>query len=131
MSMEKLQVHFREGLCAEVCVSKENVHLQSQLDSLHTEQQEQCKTLEATVQQMDTYQQDIQRLRQQMLSTESQLRQVSSPAYSPRDRDKAQAEQNAFKERIKAIQSKISARTERVKLLNQRGTPDITPLEQT
>lgn len=38
--------------------------------------------------------QEIQRLRQQMVGVEQQLRIVSSPTYSPRDRDKAVAEQN-------------------------------------
>lgn len=34
-----------------------------------------------------------------------------------------------YREKIKSLQSKIQARTERSKLLVQRGTPDLEPLE--
>lgn len=129
MAMEKLQVHFRDRMCAEAQVSHENEQLQMRLEELQGTVKEDCKTLEACVHQMDAYQQEIQRLRQQMVGVEQQLRLVSSPTYSPRDRDKAVAEQNACRERIKAIQSKISARNERIKLLNLRGTPDTAPLD--
>ena len=40
------------------------------------------------------FHQETQRLRQQMVGVEQQLRLVSSPTYSPRDRDKAVAEQS-------------------------------------
>ena len=35
----------------------------------------------------------------------------------------------ACRERIRALQSKITAFTERVKLVNQRATPDAEPLQ--
>lgn len=35
----------------------------------------------------------------------------------------------ACRERVKALQIKISARNERIKLLAQRGTPDLDPLD--
>lgn len=85
---------------------------------------EQCKTLEACLTQLDQYQQEIGVLRQQILSCEGELRTVSSPAYTAKDRDKALAEQSACRERIKGLQSKITAFSQRMNLINQRGTPD-------
>jgi hypothetical protein len=35
----------------------------------------------------------------------------------------------AFRERIKALQIKITARNGRINLLTQRGTPDLEPLD--
>lgn len=35
----------------------------------------------------------------------------------------------ACRERVVALQTKISARNERIKLLTQRGTPDLEPLD--
>jgi len=35
----------------------------------------------------------------------------------------------ACRERVVALQTKISARNERIKLLTQRGSPDLEPLD--
>merc|ERR1711862_975921 len=53
-----------------------------------------------------------------------ELRTVSSPAYTAKDRDKALVEQSACRERINGLQSKITAFSQRMNLINQRGTPD-------
>jgi nesprin-1 len=34
-----------------------------------------------------------------------------------------------FRERLKVLHSKITARNERIKLLMQRGSPDVDPLD--
>lgn len=57
MSMEKLQVHFRDRMCAEAKVAHENERLQGRLNELLTSVKEDCRTLEACVHQMDAYQQ--------------------------------------------------------------------------
>lgn len=57
MAMEKLKVHFRDRLCANAHVAHENEMLQQKLDELQGVLREDCKTLEACVHQMDTYQQ--------------------------------------------------------------------------
>uniref|UniRef100_A0A0P4WID6 KASH domain-containing protein n=1 Tax=Scylla olivacea TaxID=85551 RepID=A0A0P4WID6_SCYOL len=57
MAMEKLQVHFRDRMCAEAQVSHENEKLQRRLDELQVAVKEDCRTLEACVHQMDAYQQ--------------------------------------------------------------------------
>ena len=57
MSMEKLQVHFRDRMCAEAKVAHENERLQSRLNDLLVAVKEDCKTLESCVHQMDLYQQ--------------------------------------------------------------------------
>lgn len=57
MAMEKLQVHFRDRMCAEAQVSHENEQLQRRLDELQVSVKEDCRTLEACVHQMDAYQQ--------------------------------------------------------------------------
>ncbi|KAK8381870.1 hypothetical protein O3P69_015107 [Scylla paramamosain] len=118
MAMEKLQVHFRDRMCAEAQVSHENEKLQRRLDELQVAVKEDCRTLEACVHQMDAYQQEIQRLRQQMVGVEQQLRIVSSPTYSPRDRDKAVAEQNIeIKEKVSSAQEKLQSFQERLQSL--------------
>ena len=50
--------------------------------------------LEASLAQLDQYQSTIASLRQSILACEGELRTVSSPAYTARDRDKALAEQS-------------------------------------
>merc|ERR1712113_367273 len=80
--------------------------------------------LEASLAQLDQYQTTIASLRQSILACEGELRTVSSPAYTAKDRDKALAEQSACRERIKGLQSKITAFSQRMNLINQRGTPD-------
>lgn len=57
MAMEKLQVHFRDRMCAEAQVAHENELLQARLEELQATVKEDCKTLEACVHQMDAYQQ--------------------------------------------------------------------------
>ena len=57
MSMEKLQVHFRDRMCAEATVANENESLQQKLNDLHTIVKKDFKTLESCVQQIETYQQ--------------------------------------------------------------------------
>lgn len=50
-------------------------------------------SLERTLAQLDTYQQQIQSLRQKILHEEQQLRLVLAPTYLPHDREKAVTEQ--------------------------------------
>ena len=63
--------------------------------------------LEASLAQLDQYQSTIASLRQSILACEGELRTVSSPAYTARDRDKALAEQSvrtitSYKSRLKS-----------------------------
>jgi len=124
MALEKLKVHFREEITTEQDIQKLGKEISQDLDVLSEDIKEQCKTLEACLTQLDQYQQEIGQLRQQILGCEGELRTVSSPAYTARDRDKALAEQSACRERIKGLQSKITAFSQRMNLINQRGTPD-------
>lgn len=124
MALEKLKVHFREEIKTEQDIQKLGREIVSELDQLVEHIKDQCKTLEACLTQLDQYQQEIGVLRQQILACEGELRTVSSPAYTAKDRDKALAEQSASRERIKGLQSKITAFSQRMNLINQRGTPD-------
>merc|ERR1712071_464983 len=128
MSMEKLQVHFRSGVSGSPDLLVSSTGLVLQLDALLDEINQQSNTLESAVLQLDHLQQEIQTLRAQVVQVDQQLRMVSSPAYSPLDRDKAVAEQNVYRERLKVLHSKITACNERIKLLMQRGSPDLEPL---
>lgn len=74
---------------------------------------QQSKTLEAAVLQLDHLQQEIQGLRSQVVQVDQQLRMVSSPTYSPNDRDKALAEQNA-------LQAHLIAGFQQIQLLEKR-----------
>ncbi|XP_068085330.1 muscle-specific protein 300 kDa [Anabrus simplex] len=129
MSVEKLQVHFRAGVGGDNKVSEAAQEILEELDQLLGTVKEQATQLETCLSQLDQYQQEIQQLRQQIVQVEQQLRVVLAPNYSPHDREKAAEEQNACRERVLALQTKISARSERIKLLSQRGTPDSEPLE--
>jgi len=124
MALEKLKVHFREDITTEQDIQKLGKEISKDLDILSENIKDQCKTLEACLTQLDQYQQEIGLLRQQILGCEGELRTVSSPAYTAKDRDKALAEQSACRERIKGLQSKITAFSQRMNLINQRGTPD-------
>ncbi|XP_024081429.1 nesprin-1 [Cimex lectularius] len=131
VSIEKLQVHFKSGLSGAESVPKQGEELKRELDSLHGIVKQQSVDLEERINQVEQYQQELLQLKQEVVSSEQKLRMVSSPTYLPNDREKAIQEQNACKEKVRALQSKISARSERVKLLLQRGTPDLDPLLDT
>ncbi|XP_071454288.1 muscle-specific protein 300 kDa-like [Hetaerina americana] len=129
ISVEKLQVHFRSIAVGETNVSESADELMTELGQLQGKVKEQNVTLESCLSQVDQCLQEIQNLQQQIVPVEQQLRVVLSPTYSPNDKERAIAEQNACRERIKALQTKITARNERIKLLVQRGTPDSEPLD--
>merc|ERR1712045_438353 len=94
MALEKLKVHFREEITTEQDIQKLGREITEELDTLTENIKEQCKTLESCLTQLDQYQQEIGVLRQQILACEGELRSVSSPAYTAKDRDKALAEQS-------------------------------------
>merc|ERR1711970_1662706 len=100
MALEKLKVHFREEITTEQDIQKLGKEISKDLDLLTDNVKEQCKTLEACLTQLDQYQQEIGVLRQQILSCEGELRTVSSPAYTAKDRDKALAEQSVDLEKM-------------------------------
>lgn len=128
LSIEKLEVHFRAGIGGDPRLS-ENV---DDLLQILTELCDFAKTisndLEETLSQIDTYQHQMQSLRQKIIQEEQQLRLVMAPTYLPHDREQALVEQQACRERVKNLHSKITARNERIKLLINRGTPDETIL---
>ena len=68
-------------------ISEELVTLGEEVKASGTE-------LEASLAQLDQYQTTIAGLRQSILACEGELRTVSSPAYTAKDRDKALAEQS-------------------------------------
>ncbi|XP_029680499.1 nesprin-1 isoform X2 [Formica exsecta] len=127
ISVEKLEVHFRSGIGGDNRVRNTADDLIAELNALHNTVKEQTSSLEVCLAQIDQYQQEIQQLRQCIVQVEQQLRTVLSPTYMTNDREKAFQEQQICREKIKSLQSKIQARTERSKLLVQRGTPDMEP----
>ncbi|KAL0110413.1 hypothetical protein PUN28_013801 [Cardiocondyla obscurior] len=129
ISVEKLEVHFRSGIVGDNRVKDTANDLIAELNSLYNTVKEQTTSLEACLAQIDQYQQEIQQLRQHIVQVEQQLRAVLSPTYMPNDREKALQEQQTYREKIKSLQSKIQARSERSKLLVQRGTPDLESLD--
>ncbi|XP_023348458.1 myosin-6 [Eurytemora carolleeae] len=124
MSLEKLQIHFTEEMEGDQDIHVLGREIDSDLEKLNQEIKDQTQVLESCLSQLDQYHQEIGVLRQKILSCEGELRTVSSPAYLAKDRDRAVAEQSACRERIKGFQSKITAFTQRMNLINQRGTPD-------
>jgi len=124
MALEKLKVHLREEVTKEQDIQKLGRAISEELVTLGEEVKASGTELEASLAQLDQYQTTIASLRQSILACEGELRTVSSPAYTAKDRDKALAEQSACRERIKGLQSKITAFSQRMNLINQRGTPD-------
>merc|ERR1719270_3371349 len=101
MALEKLKVHFREEITTEQDIQKFGKEISEDLNALTENIKDQCKTLESCLTQLDQYQQEIGVLRQQILACEGELRTVSSPAYTAKDRDKALVEQSVSVEDLK------------------------------
>ena len=129
LSIEKLEVHFRNGMGGDPRLSENVDDLVRVLDGLGELVKAKSQSLEQTLAQIDVYQQQMQSLRQRIIQEEQQLRLVMAPTYLPHDRERALAEQQACRERVKNLHSKITARNERIKLLIHRGTPDDAKLE--
>lgn len=88
-----IQVHFRSGIGGDSKVSEAGEELLQDLDLLLGSVKEHTGSLDATLTQIDKYQQEMQQLRQQIVQVEQQLRLVLAPTYLPHDREKALAEQ--------------------------------------
>merc|ERR1712209_361303 len=88
-------------------IQKFGKEISEDLNSLSENIKEQCKTLESCLTQLDQYQQEIGVLRQQILACEGELRTVSSPAYTAKDRDKALVEQSVSVEDLKKSSSEL------------------------
>merc|ERR1712227_87593 len=107
MALEKLKVHFREEITTEQDIQKFGKEISEDLNVLSENIKEQCKTLESCLTQLDQYQQEIGVLRQQILACEGELRTVSSPAYTAKDRDKALVEQSVSVDDLKKSSAEL------------------------
>lgn len=124
-SVEKLNVHFAPGGVAAQSAGPAVVAAAAQqlcgaLDALGARLAEQARQLAAAQAQVDAYCADVARLRTSLLQAEQQLRRAAASDHA--------LQQQQARERVKAVQSKIAARAERVKLVVQRGAPDPAPL---
>ncbi|XP_074030429.1 muscle-specific protein 300 kDa isoform X10 [Leptinotarsa decemlineata] len=128
LSVEKLQLHFRSGIESDTRVTESAENLLQELDDLNATIKTQSAQLETAIAQVDQYQVEVQQLRQQIVQVEQQLRTAMAPTYLPHDREQAIRDQQVYKERARALQSKLSFRNERMKLITQRGVPDQEPL---
>ena len=59
MALEKLHVHFREGMEGGQDVDKSSKDIQKQLDNLQEQIKEECKTLDSCLSQLEQYQEVI------------------------------------------------------------------------
>ena len=87
-------MHLREEVTKEQDIQKLGRAISEELVTLGDEVKASGSELEASLAQLDQYQSTIASLRQSILACEGELRTVSSPAYTARDRDKALAEQS-------------------------------------
>ena len=87
-------MHLREEVTKEQDIQKLGRAISEELVTLGEEVKASGGELEASLAQLDQYQSTIASLRQSILACEGELRTVSSPAYTARDRDKALAEQS-------------------------------------
>ncbi|XP_060527804.1 muscle-specific protein 300 kDa isoform X12 [Cylas formicarius] len=127
LSIEKLELHFRSGIEADTRITQSADDLIKELEGLNASIKDQISQLEKAVNQVEEYQLEVQNLRQQIVQVEQQLRIATAPNYKPQDRDQATRDQEAYRERVRALQNKLSTRKERIKLILQRGTPDLEP----
>ncbi|XP_070139488.1 muscle-specific protein 300 kDa isoform X14 [Drosophila kikkawai] len=93
LSIEKLEVHFRNGMGGDPRLSENVDELVRVLDGLGELVKAKSQSLEQTLAQIDVYQQQMQTLRQRIIQEEQQLRLVMAPTYLPHDRERALAEQ--------------------------------------
>ncbi|CAH1403533.1 unnamed protein product [Nezara viridula] len=107
VSVEKLQVHFKCGLQGGESVVEAAEKLKHELESLHGIVKQQSVELEAAIDQVEQYQQELLYLKQEVITSEQKLRTISSPAYLPHDRETAAREQNALKNSILETRDKI------------------------
>ncbi|XP_064211053.1 muscle-specific protein 300 kDa isoform X18 [Tribolium castaneum] len=129
LSVEKLQLHFRSGVGGDTRVTQSAQELLKELDDLNGNIKEQSSRLETAIAQVEQYQLEVQQLRQQIVQVEQQLRAAMAPTHLPHDRDQAVRDQQACRDRVRALQNKMAARNERIKLILQRGVPDSEPLD--
>ena len=87
-------MHLREEVTKEQDIQKLGRAISEELVTLGEEVKASGSELEASLAQLDQYQTTIASLRQSILACEGELRTVSSPAYTAKDRDKALAEQS-------------------------------------
>lgn len=88
------QVHLREEVTKEQDIQKLGRSIEEDLGQLGEEVKASSGLLEASLAQLDHYGTQIASLRQSILACEGELRTVSSPAYTAKDRDRALAEQS-------------------------------------
>ncbi|XP_033149206.1 microtubule-associated protein futsch isoform X2 [Drosophila busckii] len=104
LSIEKLEVHFRNGMGGDPRLSENVDDLLRMLDALSDVVKTKSCSLEQTLAQIDVYQQQMQTLRQRIIQEEQQLRLVMAPTYLPHDRERALAEQQAMRQSIDGMQ---------------------------
>ncbi|XP_070067948.1 muscle-specific protein 300 kDa isoform X8 [Drosophila takahashii] len=109
LSIEKLEVHFRNGMGGDPRLSENVDDLVRVLDGLGELVKAKSQSLEQTLAQIDVYQQQMQTLRQRIIQEEQQLRLVMAPTYLPHDRERALAEQQAMRESIDGMQQVYDA----------------------
>lgn len=86
-------MHFRSGIGGDSKITTTAYDIIANLESLETIIKEKAQNLEASLSQIDKYQQQIQDLRKRILKEEQQLRLVLTPTYLPNDREKAAADE--------------------------------------
>lgn len=96
-SIDRLQVHFRNGMGGDPRLSENVDDLVRLLDGLGDVVKTKSQSLEQTLSQIDVYQQQMQTLRQRIIQEEQQLRLVMAPTYLPHDRERALVEQQVRK----------------------------------
>lgn len=86
-------MHFRAGIGGDSKITTTAYDIIANLESLETIIKEKAQNLEASLSQIDKYQQQVQDLRKRILQEEQQLRLVLAPTYLPNDREKAAADE--------------------------------------
>lgn len=101
-------MHFRSGIGGDSKITATAYDIIAELEKLEETVKSMEQNLEASLNQIDEYQKQIQELRKRILQEEQQLRLVMAPTYLPGDRAKADTEQQVSRFTLNLHQSSFS-----------------------
>ncbi|GIX92590.1 nesprin-1 [Caerostris extrusa] len=127
MALEKLQVHLRSHMTGQHQILTRGQSVQEELETLHSQVEKQCETLQLCVVQEDQYLQDAQSLKHAVSQADHQLKLATSPSINVEEKEKLKELQQALKEQIQNYNNQISIVQGRIKIIHQTRSPDKDP----
>ncbi|CAL1291409.1 unnamed protein product [Larinioides sclopetarius] len=107
MALEKLQVHLRSHIGCQHQILTRGQSVQEELETLHSQVEKQCETLQLCVVQEDQYQQDGQALKHAISQADHQLKLATSPSINIEEKDKLKELQQVNPSEVNLNSTKI------------------------